>query len=105
MNEQIQLALPDEQWAEDFVRAIREQRSRVQEFLVSLRRREQCAHAELTSLIGQCQGLNSGAGSAGDGTAALHEAAGLRTERDQLAARLSASTAGVTTWPWTTCAS
>jgi len=60
MNEPTPSALPDERWGEDFTRALRRQRSRVQEFLAALRERERSAQTELASLIERWRDLSIG---------------------------------------------
>lgn len=89
MNEPIHVALPDESWADDFVRAIRQQRSHVQEYLAGFRERHRSAQAELAAAIRQWD-ASASRPSPTEGDASPAQQTVLLAERDQLTRQLSA---------------
>jgi len=91
MNEPIPPALPDDRWAEDFTRAVRRQRGRVQAFLAALRERERSAQGELASLIERWRDLNRAEPSSGGDADLRNEVLDLRAERHRLTDSLRAT--------------
>ena len=81
--------VPDEQWIDDFAATVRQQRSRVREFLTAYRTREQSAQAHFASLMRRWQELVESRTLLRDASDAGPSLDVLQTERDALANQLA----------------
>jgi len=82
-------ALPDDRWAEAFADALREQRSRAQEFLAALGERQRRDEQQLDAWFRECLEPGDGGRPVSDPSVDRDEFHALRSQRDRMEEQLS----------------